>query len=92
MLATALSATLVGLTAHPVRVEVEAMRGPPLFELVGLAEASVRESRVRVKTALAHVGVYIGECQMDRVPAHLELSGGCSSDLQRDCTLKTGGF
>ena len=30
--------------------------------------------------------------QMDRVPAHLELSGGFSSDLQRDCTLKTGGF
>ena len=53
MLATALSATLVGLQAHLVRVEVEATRGPPFFELVGLAEAAVRESRVRVKSALA---------------------------------------
>src|SRR6266851_2491730 len=40
MLATALSATLVGLQAHPVRVEVDATRGPPFFELVGLAEAA----------------------------------------------------
>src|SRR5262249_30877671 len=57
MLATALSATLVGLDAHLIRVEVEVSRGVPSFELVGLAEASVRESRVRVKSALAQVGV-----------------------------------
>jgi magnesium chelatase family protein len=64
MFATALSATLVGLHAHPVRVEVEATRGPPFFELVGLAEAAVRESRVRVKSALALLGVDIGECRI----------------------------
>jgi magnesium chelatase family protein len=64
MLATALSATLVGLQAHLVRVEVEAMRGPPFFELVGLAEAAVRESRVRVKSALALQGVDINECRI----------------------------
>ena len=64
MLATALSATLVGLQAHLVRVEVEAMRGPPFFELVGLAEAAVRESRVRVKSALALLGVDINECRI----------------------------
>ena len=52
------------LHAHLVRVEVEATRGPPFFELVGLAEAAVRESRVRVKSALAHVGVDIGECRV----------------------------
>jgi magnesium chelatase family protein len=61
---TALSATLVGLHAHPVRVEVEATRGPPFFELVGLAEAAVRESRVRVKSALALLGIDIGECRI----------------------------
>ena len=64
MFATALSATLVGLHAHPVRVEVEATRGPPFFELVGLAEAAVRESRVRVKSALALLGIDIGECRI----------------------------
>jgi magnesium chelatase family protein len=61
MLATAMSATLVGLQAHPVRVEVATVRGPPFFELVGLAEAAVRESRVRVRSALAQVGVDLNE-------------------------------
>jgi magnesium chelatase family protein len=61
MLASALAATLIGLDAHPVRVEVEAQRGVPFFELVGLAEAAVRESRVRVKSALAQVGVDLAE-------------------------------
>ncbi len=62
MLATALSATLIGLDSQPVRVEVETRRGPPKFELVGLAEAAVRESRVRVRSALKQIGVDIGEC------------------------------
>jgi magnesium chelatase family protein len=77
MLATALSATLVGLQAHPVRVEVQATRGPPFFELVGLAEASVRESRVRVKSALAHVGVDIAECRVvvNLAPADVRKAG-----------------
>jgi magnesium chelatase family protein len=77
MLATALSATLVGLQAHPVRVEVEATRGPPFFELVGLAEAAVRESRVRVKSALAQVGVDIAECRVvvNLAPADVKKTG-----------------
>lgn len=76
MLATALSATLVGLQAHPVRVEVEATRGPPFFELV-VAEAAVRESRVRVKSALAQVGVDIAECRIvvNLAPADVKKTG-----------------
>jgi len=61
MLATTLSATLLGLDAELVRVETEVARGVPSFELVGLAEAAVRESRVRVKSALAHLGVDLSE-------------------------------
>jgi magnesium chelatase family protein len=77
MLATAFSATLVGLQAHLVRVEVAARRGPPMFELVGLAEAAVRESRVRVKSALAQVGVHISECQIvvNLAPADVKKTG-----------------
>jgi len=61
MLAMSLGASLLGLNASQVRVEVQASRGVPSFELVGLAEAAVRESRVRVKSALAHVGVDLSE-------------------------------
>jgi magnesium chelatase family protein len=77
MLAAALSATLIGLQAHPVRVEVAAVRGPPFFELVGLAEAAVRESRVRVKSALAQVGVHINECGIvvNLAPADVRKTG-----------------
>jgi magnesium chelatase family protein len=77
MLATALSAALIGLDAHPVRVEVEASRGVASFELVGLAEVAVRESRVRVKSALAQVGVHMGEYRIvvNLAPADLKKSG-----------------
>lgn len=77
MLATALAATLLGLDAQPIRVEVEVLRGVPRFELVGLAEAAVRESRVRVKSALAQVGVDLGEYQIviNLAPADLKKSG-----------------
>jgi magnesium chelatase family protein len=77
MLATALSATLIGLEAHPVRVEVEAQRNIPAFELVGLAEAAVRESRVRVKSALSHVNVDLSECRVivNMAPADLKKAG-----------------
>ncbi len=77
MLATALSATLIGLDSQPVRVEVETRRGPPKFELVGLAEAAVRESRVRVRSALKQIGVDIGECivTVNLGPADLPKTG-----------------
>jgi magnesium chelatase family protein len=77
MLATALSAMLFGLDAHPIRVEVEAARGVPSFELVGLAETAVRESRVRVKSALLGVGVDICECAIvvNMAPADVRKAG-----------------
>jgi magnesium chelatase family protein len=56
MLATAHSSTLVGLEAYPVHVEVDIARGLPAFDLVGLPEASVKESRVRVRSALDQLG------------------------------------
>jgi magnesium chelatase family protein len=77
MLAITQSAVLAGIASHPVRVEVQAERGIPTFELVGLAEAAVRESRVRVKSALAGVGVDISEYRVtvNLAPADVKKSG-----------------
>ena len=78
MLATALAATLIGLDAHPVRVVVEVQRNVRRsFELVGLAEAAVRESRVRVKSALAQLGVDLCEYRIvvNLSPADLRKAG-----------------
>ena len=82
MQATALTFTLVGLDAYPIRVEVDSGRGPAFFQLVGLAEASVRESRVRVQAALQQLGVDLREyvITVNLGPADLKKSGG-SFDL-----------
>lgn len=47
---------LLGVEARPVQVEVQVGRGLPGFDIVGLAERGVRESRVRVQSALASLG------------------------------------
>lgn len=52
MLARLASAALRGLDAEPVDVEVDLSRGLPSWSMVGLAEAAVRESRDRVRSAL----------------------------------------
>jgi magnesium chelatase family protein len=55
------SGCVSGVTAHDVRVEVSPVRGLPGFDLVGLPEAAVRESRVRVLAALRNSGFNLPE-------------------------------
>jgi len=54
VLATAQTFTLDGISARPVRVEVDVHRGLPAFSLVGLPDAAVREARERVRAALVN--------------------------------------
>lgn len=56
MLAKVLSAAVVGLDAHLVEVEVDISGGLPQFSVVGLPDATVRESRDRVRAALKNTG------------------------------------
>jgi magnesium chelatase family protein len=56
MLACLRTAALFGIEACPVHVEVDVSFGLPLFNLVGLPDASVRESRDRVKSAIRNSG------------------------------------
>jgi magnesium chelatase family protein len=77
MLATAHTTALVGLEARPVRVEVACTRGPGWFEMVGLADGAVRESRVRVGAALGQLGILMAEHRItvNLAPADLRKSG-----------------
>jgi magnesium chelatase family protein len=88
MLATSSSATLLGLEAHPIRVEVDVYRNVPRFELVGLAEVAVRESRVRVRSALGQLGVDMSEwCVIVNLgPADLKKVGS-GFDLAIACAI-----
>ena len=51
------TAGLFGLNAFPVDVEIEASSGIESFDIVGLADASVRESRDRIRSAFRVTGV-----------------------------------
>jgi len=72
-----MSVALSGLDAHLIRVEVDSGRGLPFFHLVGLAETAVRESRVRVRSALAQLGVELNEhvITVNLAPADLRKTG-----------------
>lgn len=56
VLATARTFTLDGISARPVRVEVDVHRGLPGFAIVGLPDAAVREARERVRAAMVNCG------------------------------------
>jgi magnesium chelatase family protein len=56
MLARLATATLLGLTAHPVGVEVDIGRGLPAVTVVGLGDAAVLEARDRLRAAFGNAG------------------------------------
>ena len=56
MLARCQSASLLGLEARPVTVEVDLAPGLPGLQLVGLPDTAIQESRERVRAALRNSG------------------------------------
>src|SRR5574340_158482 len=56
MLARVHSATVIGIDAVPVDVEVDVSPGIPMCAIVGLPDAAVREARERVRTAIRNAG------------------------------------
>jgi magnesium chelatase family protein len=82
MLATLLSATLVGLDGRRIRVEVDVAPGLPGFTIVGLADAALREARERVRGAIRNAGFVHPprRITVNLAPADLP-KGGSSVDL-----------
>lgn len=56
MLAKVKSYALIGLTGFPVDVEVDVSNGLPSFDIVGLPDASVKEAKERVRSAVKNSG------------------------------------
>ena len=56
MLAIVKSTVLHGLDGQIVEVEVDVSRGLPCFDIVGLPDTSVRESKDRVRSAIKNSG------------------------------------
>lgn len=68
MLARVRSATLTGIEAATVFVEVDVASGLPSFTTVGLPDSTVRESRDRVRAAIRNAGF---EFPIDRITVNL---------------------
>ncbi len=77
MLARCISATLQGLTAIPVQVEVDIGPGLPALHMVGLADAAIQEARERVRSALRNSGlnVPLTRVVVNLAPADLRKEG-----------------
>ena len=82
MLACVCTAAVLGVEAVPVLVEVDVSFGLPQFTMVGLPDASVRESRDRVRAAIRNCGY---EFPLERVTVNLSPAdvrkAGTSFDL-----------
>ncbi|ETW92353.1 MAG: hypothetical protein ETSY2_53670, partial [Candidatus Entotheonella gemina] len=77
MLAKITSSTLLGVDACPIEVEVDLSNGLPTFTTVGLPDAAIRESRDRVKAAMANSGFSfpLKRITVNLAPAHLRKEG-----------------
>lgn len=82
MVAKVQTGSLSGTDAIGVVVEISQTRGLPGFDIVGLAEAALRESRVRVTTAIGNSGYQLPDRKyvVNLAPADVRKSGA-SFDL-----------
>jgi magnesium chelatase family protein len=83
MLSKVLSASIIGIDAHIVEVEVDiTSRGLPHFSMVGLPDAAVKESKDRVRAALKNIGFNfpLKQITVNLAPADLKKEGS-SFDL-----------
>ncbi|MGB7218475.1 MAG: YifB family Mg chelatase-like AAA ATPase [Vicinamibacterales bacterium] len=82
MLASLRTAAVFGIDACPVHVEVDVSFGFPSFTMVGLPDASVRESRDRVRSAIKNSGFEfpVHRITVNLAPADVR-KAGASFDL-----------
>ena len=68
---------LLGLNAFPVTVEIECSDGVEDFEIVGLADVAVRESRERIRSAFRSSGVAFPSARVlvNLAPADVKKTG-----------------
>ena len=77
MLARVTSLAVLGVDAYPVEVEVDLAPGLPAFNLVGLPDGAVRESKERVRAALVNSGHFmpVNRITVNLAPADVRKEG-----------------
>src|SRR2546423_8907776 len=77
MLASVATFAIEGVESQEVTVEVDVRPGLPVFTVVGLPDAAVREARERVRAALLNSGLEfpLQRLTANLAPAHLRKAG-----------------
>ncbi|MFC1592515.1 YifB family Mg chelatase-like AAA ATPase [Candidatus Omnitrophota bacterium] len=79
MLSRTYSASIFGLEAYPVEIEVDVAAGLPRVNIVGLPDTAVRESKERVRAAIKNSGYSYpdGKVTINLAPADVKKEGPC---------------
>lgn len=82
MLAKVTSFGLIGISAHPIEVEIDVSDGLPSTIIVGLPDSAIRESKERIRTGIKNSGFKFpcGKITINLAPANLKKEGS-SFDL-----------
>ena len=87
MLAIVPTATVLGVDGRPINVEVHVSNGLPGFAVVGLPDASCREARDRVRSALLSSGL---DWPLKRITVNLAPSGTRKGGSGLDLAIAIG--
>ena len=74
MLSKIISSGILGINGYIIDVEVDLSNGLPAFDLVGLPDSAVKESRERVRTAIKNSGFLfpVKRITVNLAPAHIK--------------------
>ncbi|MBR1444528.1 MAG: YifB family Mg chelatase-like AAA ATPase [Firmicutes bacterium] len=77
MISKVLSSSLVGIDGFIVDVEADLGRGLPAFDIVGLPDSAVKESKERVRTAIKNSGIEfpVKRITINLAPANIRKEG-----------------
>ncbi len=91
MLAKSLSCSIIGIDAHKVDVEVDIAEGLPAFNIIGLPDTAIRESKDRIKFAIKNSGYRFprGKITVNLAPANIRKEGS-GFDLPITLSLLSG--
>ncbi len=87
MLARLKSISLIGLDANVIDVEVDLHGGLPNFQIVGLGDAAIQESKERIRSAIKNSGFafHRGRIAVNLAPADIKKHGP-----RFDCSIALG--
>ncbi|MFH1281443.1 MAG: YifB family Mg chelatase-like AAA ATPase [Candidatus Omnitrophota bacterium] len=79
MIAKTYSFGLLGLEAYPVEIEIDIAYGLPAINLVGLADAAIKESKERVRAAIKNSGFDwpAQRITINLAPSDIKKEGAC---------------